>query len=181
MFEFLNSFIFRSEILDSIIFFFAVTLSYITLAIGFGWWIFFPRSKDLASWLKSLPGRILKSIYTIVSVGGAYIVVRILKELFKISRPFEGENGIQSLFLHSGGDSFPSGHATAFAALATVIYFHNKKLGIIFWVIAILISLSRVIAGVHYPIDIAVGLLIGGLFGLMMNKTWRKLEKITTY
>ncbi len=57
--------------------------------------------------------------------------------------------------------SFPSGHAAFFFAMATAIYLYNKKWGIGFFIVAILMTVSRVIAGIHYPSDIIGGALIG--------------------
>ena len=45
--------------------------------------------------------------------------------------------------------------------MSTVIYFYNKKLGIFFFIATLLITVSRVIAGIHYPSDIIGGALIG--------------------
>lgn len=57
--------------------------------------------------------------------------------------------------------SFPSGHATFFFAMATAVYLYNKKWGIGFFIAALGIGVSRVIAGIHYPSDIIGGALIG--------------------
>ncbi|MFA5998309.1 MAG: phosphatase PAP2 family protein [Candidatus Paceibacterota bacterium] len=57
--------------------------------------------------------------------------------------------------------SFPSGHATFFFAMATAIYLYNKKWGIGFFIAALGMGVSRVIAGIHYPSDIIGGALIG--------------------
>ena len=57
--------------------------------------------------------------------------------------------------------SFPSGHATFFFALATGVYFSNNKWGILFFLATLVITIARVIAGVHYPSDIFGGMLIG--------------------
>ena len=57
--------------------------------------------------------------------------------------------------------SFPSGHAAFFFALAMAVYFYNKKWGTWFFATAILITVARVIAGVHYPPDILGGAVIG--------------------
>lgn len=57
--------------------------------------------------------------------------------------------------------SFPSGHATFFFALAMAVYFYNKKWGMGLFIAGALMTVSRVIAGVHYPSDIIGGLFIG--------------------
>jgi|SRR3989344_3804246 len=57
--------------------------------------------------------------------------------------------------------SFPSGHAAFFFALAAAVYGFNKKWGIGFYISAIVIGISRIAAGVHYPSDIVGGMIIG--------------------
>ena len=59
--------------------------------------------------------------------------------------------------------SFPSGHASFLFALATVVYLYNKKWGVGLLLGALIVSLSRIIVGVHYPSDIAAGILVGVL------------------
>ncbi len=59
--------------------------------------------------------------------------------------------------------SFPSGHAAAFFALAIAFYFVEKKWFPYFLTAAILMGIARVFVGVHYPLDILVGALIGWL------------------
>ncbi len=58
--------------------------------------------------------------------------------------------------------SFPSDTATFFFALSAIIYFQNKKLGIIciLWVI-LTVGISRVTFGIHYPSDILAGFVLG--------------------
>ncbi len=180
MFTFLHSLLYRNDIVDNLVYFLAVTLPYILFAFAFLLMLCVPTRNDNGPWIKSLPRRALKCIHGIFTVGIAYGVTAILKHALHIPRPFLGFPDLQPLFLETGG-SFPSGHATAFAALAAVVYFHNRPAGRFFWVAAILIAVSRVIAGVHYPIDIVGGLLIGGLVGLGMNKLWRVLSKATEY
>ena len=71
--------------------------------------------------------------------------------------------------------SFPSGHATFFFAMATAIYLYNKKWGIWFFVGAILISIGRVIAGLHYPSDILGGAIIGAFVAYVTFYVAQKL------
>lgn len=57
--------------------------------------------------------------------------------------------------------SFPSRHMTFFFAISTALYFYNKRWGVVFLIAALLIGIARVIAGVHYPLDILGGAVIG--------------------
>lgn len=56
--------------------------------------------------------------------------------------------------------AFPSGHASAFFALAAAIYFLNKEWGWWFWILAGMNAIARVISGVHWPTDILGGFLV---------------------
>lgn len=57
--------------------------------------------------------------------------------------------------------SFPSAHAsTAFAAAAVLTYFDRKRRWF-YYLVAILISFSRVYLGCHYFLDIFFGALLG--------------------
>jgi undecaprenyl-diphosphatase len=62
-------------------------------------------------------------------------------------------------------ESFPSGHALFFFALAIVVYWRHKNLGLGFFVGATLMGLARVYVGVHYPIDILAGATLGCTVG----------------
>jgi len=59
--------------------------------------------------------------------------------------------------------SFPSGHAVRMAAIAVVIWRFVPALAPIGYPLALLVSLCRVLVGVHYPSDVLAGLLIGSL------------------
>jgi undecaprenyl-diphosphatase len=111
------------------------------------------------------------------SVVSAYLVTFILKTLIHASRPFVLLSNIHPLVAETPYDSFPSGHATAFFALAMAIYLYDKKWGTVFFIIAILVSLSRVIAGVHFPIDVVVGAVIGILISYIAHGIFSKISK----
>jgi undecaprenyl-diphosphatase len=61
--------------------------------------------------------------------------------------------------------SFPSGHSVRMAAIATIVAFAYPELAPISCTLALLVAVCRVLSGVHYPTDVAAGLLIGLLSG----------------
>ncbi len=104
-----------------------------------------------------------------VSAFAAYFVSVILKILFHTSRPFMELKEVSSLFAQTGY-AFPSGHASFFAALAMAIFFLHKKAGFVFMLFALLIGLSRIVAGVHFPVDILGGFILGALVAWIIKK-----------
>ncbi len=120
---------------------------------------------------------IREGIRILVSVGIAWGVSWILKHSIHAARPFlRFPNEVEPLFHHGGYDSFPSGHATLFMALGVMIYLHHRKLGFFFIVLAFLISIARVASGVHYPLDILAGWIIGGGVSLFVYYGSKKAE-----
>jgi len=90
---------------------------------------------------------------------------RILKEFFHRPRPF---NTLQDVILPigpTGTYSFPSNHALNNFAVATFFSLIYPKYKAPLFIVAILISISRVYLGVHYPSDILGGAAIGTIFG----------------
>jgi undecaprenyl-diphosphatase len=57
--------------------------------------------------------------------------------------------------------SFPSGHAATSFACAYVLARAAPRFAILFYVLAALIAFSRSYVGVHYPLDVIAGALIG--------------------
>lgn len=107
------------------------------------------------------------------SYGITKIIETLIKGLFYIPRPYIAL-GKPSLALFPPTDSsFPSGHASSAFLLATIIFLYNKRLGIVFYIIAVMIGVGRVLALVHYPIDIAGGALLGISSALIINRIYK--------
>jgi undecaprenyl-diphosphatase len=68
---------------------------------------------------------------------------------------------------HDG--SFPSGHATASFACATVLAFYAPRAAPAFFLLAAAIAWSRVYVGVHYPLDAVGGAVLGVAIGLALR------------
>lgn len=98
----------------------------------------------------------------ILSVGLAYFINWLISLIYFRPRPFVSHPEIFKLIEKVASDkSFPSDHAALSFVLAFTIFLYNKTLGIIFLVLAALVGISRIFVGVHYPLDIIAGVLVG--------------------
>lgn len=100
-------------------------------------------------------------------------VAEIIRFFYHHPRPFLLYSVHQ--LLPESGWSFPSGHAIFFFSLATVVSFFNKKWGRVFFITALIISISRVIVGVHYPSDILGGMVLGILVAYLVIFVYKRL------
>ena len=91
-----------------------------------------------------------------------------LKELSGRRRPFL-ENPEQDPLIGTHLDlSFPSGHSATSFAGATVLAAAAPQLAVPLYLLAGAVAWSRVYVGVHYPLDILVGALVGTGVGLIL-------------
>ncbi|MEK7190286.1 MAG: phosphatase PAP2 family protein [Patescibacteria group bacterium] len=174
VFSFFYNLAHQSQILDSVIVFFAV---YFPFVVVFGAGIFLFR---FFSWNPQTPEFFKKYkefLPLFFSSVLAYCLAYILKILFHISRPILALPDIQPL-LTKTSFSFPSEHATFFMALAFSIFFLHKKAGYIFMFFAFLIGLARIVAGVHFPIDILGGFILGIVVAFVARDTSPTCVKI---
>ncbi len=101
-----------------------------------------------------------KLVFIILSSN---LVNGVIKNLVKCPRPI-GEEGIRTLREETAtGYSFPSGHTQGAATLFPGIALQLKKRWplIVAIIIIVLVALSRLYLGVHYPLDVLVGGLLG--------------------
>ncbi|WP_372831405.1 phosphatase PAP2 family protein [Pontibacterium sp.] len=85
----------------------------------------------------------------------------ILKNTIKRDRPCDRFDNFDAFIIPSDKFSFPSGHAAAAFVFATVLSHFYPSMLVLSYSIAVLIGLSRVMLGVHYPTDIAAGAVLG--------------------
>jgi undecaprenyl-diphosphatase len=71
-------------------------------------------------------------------------------------------------------ESFPSAHAALTMALAVSVMPFRRHLGHMLIAFAILVGLSRLYVGVHYPLDVVVGFLFGIVISLAIHNVFKK-------
>lgn len=111
-------------------------------------------------------------------LGTLLINNMVLKNLVARTRPYEVIEGLTYLMKTPTDFSFPSGHAgCAFAAAGIMFRRLPGKYGVPALILAILISLSRLYVGVHYPSDVLFGVISGIVISYMAEALIARLWK----
>jgi membrane-associated phospholipid phosphatase len=92
------------------------------------------------------------------------------KAIFDVERPSMRYAEPKPLVRTPTDASFPSGHAATSFAAATVLSFAWPRWAPAFYLLALAIGFSRVYVGVHYPLDIVGGALLG--IGVAIALRW---------
>jgi len=172
IFQLINNFAGRWPMLDWLGIFSA---SYLQYVVGAGLLIFWFWRKSREERLKNLS---VAGVAISAIILSRLVFTEIIRWLWFRPRPFV-DHTVNLLIAHGSAGSFPSGHAAFFFALAMAVYLFEKKLfperapqlrgsrrvGICLFVVAILISIARAYVGVHYPLDILAGAVVGLLAG----------------
>lgn len=106
-----------------------------------------------------------------------FIVVNlVLKNLVARTRPYDILEELILITRRPSDLSFPSGHAGACFAVASVLFLClPRRFGIPAVVTAALISFSRLYVGAHYPTDVLGGMVIGCVTGwIACRLLWKK-------
>lgn len=94
---------------------------------------------------------------------------QIVKRLCKRQRPNLRIRGFIALSENPDHFSLPSGHTTTAWAVAIALLGQGLGLGELAVGFALVISLSRVYLGAHYPLDVGAGAVIGAGAGLLVR------------
>ena len=106
---------------------------------------------------------------TVAAVALADLVTLVVKRLVDRPRPFIRYAEPHVLVPIPHDKSFPSGHsATSFAA-ATMLSLAFPGVAPVLLVLAATVAYSRVYVGVHYPIDVIAGAVLGALSALALR------------
>lgn len=171
LFNFLHSFAGLYWPLDWLIIFFG---TYLGLLLALGGAVFIFRQTSFKRQF---------SIFCFLTLAVIIAAVFLLLGRLTIEspRPFVVEN-FTPLISQENIPSFPSGHAIIFTTLAAALWIVHRKTGYWFFIGAFLIDLGRIISGVHFPLDILGGIVLGMLsayiaYTIFPNKEYLAVKK----
>lgn len=102
-----------------------------------------------------------------LSLALSHIPVAIAKKLYPRRRPYLALEAIKVATNPLKDHSFPSGHTTAvFSSVIPFILF-MPSLAILLLPVALCVAVSRIYLGLHYPSDVAVGMVLGSSTGIL--------------
>ncbi|MCW9129421.1 undecaprenyl-diphosphatase [Bacillus paramycoides] len=164
VFQWINNFAGSSKLLDTLMI--AITNSVPYVAILFMLILWFNNGKKEYAIRKQYT-----VLYTTLSVSIALLVNVLIHAVYYHPRPFITHH-VNQLVPHAADSSFVSDHSVLVFSIAFAFILRGEKLKYIALIWAILVGVSRMYVGVHYPLDI-----LGAAFltfitsGLVMQST----------
>lgn len=158
------------------------TIEDITITFFATFFIWFLYAGLIILWFAD--GKIKKEqvVHALLASFIAWIIAFAIKSIFPTMRPFLINGGGVDVIIRPTDGAFPSQHTALAFSLAVTIFMHDRKSGWYFLIGALVIGTARVLANVHYPVDILGGAFIGTLVAVLVEKVhmFDLLKKIKT-
>lgn len=104
----------------------------------------------------------------IITISGSQGLVQLGKNLIRRQRPYLVLPEVNTFLTKLLKDcSFPSGHTTTGFSLAVIIAGHFPSFGYVTYPLALLVGVSRMYVGMHYPSDVITGAFLGTSVALL--------------
>jgi membrane-associated phospholipid phosphatase len=124
----------------------------------------------IGAWLWSRRENSLEGIVTATLAGVSAVIAlginHFLSQAIARTRPCHVFHHITRILGCASDYSFPSDHAVIAGALAMGLLIYSRRLGAVAWLVALFLAFARVYAGVHYPGDVIVGLVLGSVIAV---------------
>lgn len=102
----------------------------------------------------------LMSICTLLSIILAEIIGKLVGYLHLNNQPFAELSNVNQLIEKAVDNSFPSDHTIIVFACCVSFWMFQKGWNFLWVILAILVGISRMGVGVHYPADVIAGAMI---------------------
>lgn len=123
----------------------------------------------------------MDALMILYSIGFAFVIYVVLNLGLPLRPRPETVSVIRPLVDHLPDNSFPSGHGIfAGASILAAFFYTHRNIAWIFLISGVIMVLSRVLAGIHYPGDIIIGYMVG-LLGAYIIYMLRDKKFMTDY
>lgn len=144
----------------------------------------------VAQWLLLLPAGLVLAVVLVrrrwrfdliegtLAGAATILLVKLAGALHGEARPFVVQ-GVRPLVAHAADNAFPSDHLAACGLAFVYLWPRSKPLALVTLIAAALIATARVLAHLHWPLDVAAGFALGAIAagsvraGLTLGRTRR--------
>lgn len=119
-------------------------------------------------WFTRKPKNRMMVIHAVIATVVAEVLGKIAGQLYSHHQPFAVLSHVNQLVEHEIDNSFPSDHSIVFFAICFSIWLVRKKEWWLWIILALCVAISRIWVGVHYPVDVVTGALLGIISALVM-------------
>lgn len=146
----------------------------------------YPKWLDRFMWFATLPGHMLVAFFAaslyfmrgqrvlaveiVLGTLSLWLLVEVIKALSSRARPYLALDGSRVVGMREMGNSFPSGHTSQIFFLMTLFVHHFQPgtAGVAaLYAVAVLVGITRIYVGAHYPRDVIAGVVLGSVWGLL--------------
>lgn len=138
--------------------------------------VFLLLATVIVFWFTRVRRNRLMIISAFISVVMAEILARLVGLLHSNNQPFAELANVNKLIEKTVDNSFPSDHTIIFFAFCFTFFLFRKG----FWwiIVAVLVAISRIWVGVHYPADVTVGAIIAIVTSILAFTIVKKVDVI---
>ena len=114
-------------------------------------------------------GRPRAALRMLVAVSLVYALSELGGRAWPRPRPFARLDAVVPVVPHTAHRSFPSRHVASAMAMALIALRYHPRLGWMMLANVLLLALTRVAAGLHYPSDVLTGVALGAAVALPLR------------
>lgn len=96
----------------------------------------------------------------------SFVLVSVFRRSMNVPRPYERFDIPPVIEKDTKGNSFPSRHVFSVFVIAVTVFFRYPLAGVLLMLAGLFLGIIRVIGGVHTPLDVITGAVIGILCGV---------------
>ncbi|BCJ87771.1 phosphatase PAP2 family protein [Effusibacillus dendaii] len=136
-------------------------------------WIWFSRKGNLINNRKT-------AILAVLAALVALAINQLIGSIYSRPRPFVNHT-VNLLVSHSADFSFPSDHSAGAFALAFALLRLRNRFAKPLLVLAVLLGLSRIYVGAHYPTDVLGGVGTAAIANLLVSWQQERLQPVVRF